>query len=188
MAATPSPAQVPREQARAAPNSAPSSRPSRSVARAQRFPRAAAGRPEGYAVESRRARRITPQQLRDWVDEPVYSRPRRNLARDFSDGVLVAELIDHFCPQLVDLPQYRTCNATAGKIDNWNTLNRNPLRKLGLQLSRAEIIAVTGQKLPALEKMLMSLHEKISEVRAFAPHSAKTPFGLPAQNGRPSIE
>ncbi len=156
------------------------------MARAQRFPRATAGRVvEGRAaVETRRvSRRITPQQLRDWVDEPVYSRPRRNLARDFSDGVLVAELIDYFCPQLVDLPQYRTCNATAGKIDNWNTLNRNPLRKLGLQLSRAEIIAVTGQKLPALEKMLMLLHDKISEVRAIAPHSVTTPC-----SGRPAID
>ena len=124
----------------------------------------AAGRADGHAVERRRPRRITLLELRAWVDEPVYSRPRRNLGRDFSDGVLVAELIHHFCPRLVELPQYRTCNATAGKIDNWNTLNRNPLKKLGLQLSRAEIIAVTGQKLPALEKVFMLLHEKISEV------------------------
>ncbi len=171
MAATPSPAQVPRERPRTAPNSAPS-HSSRSASRALR---PAAGRTERRVVDTRRARRITPQQLRDWVDEPVYSRPRRNLARDFSDGVLVAELIDHFCPHLVDLPQYRTCNATAGKIDNWNTLNRNALRKLGLQLSRAEIIAVTGQKLPALEKVLMLLHEKISEVRGSALHSAAMP-------------
>ena len=161
MAATPSPAQKPRDRPRSAPNTAPT-RTNRSAARVQR---PSSGRAGGRAVEARSRRRITLLELRAWVDEPEYSRPRRNFARDFSDGVLVAELISHFCPQLVELAQYRTCNATAGKIDNWNTLNRNPLKQLGLQLSRAEIIAVTGQKLPALEKVLMLLHEKISAVR-----------------------
>lgn len=137
-----------------------------------RVERSAVGRADGHAVERRRPRRITLLELRAWVDEPVYSRPRRNLGRDFSDGVLVAELIHHFCPRLVELPQYRTCNATAGKIDNWNTLNRNALKKLGLQLTRAEIIAVTGQKLPALEKIFMMLHEKISEVSFHATPAA----------------
>ena len=158
MALTPSPAQKPRDRPRNAPNSAPT-RANRSAARVRRPS-------SGRAVEARSRRRITLLELRAWVDEPEYSRPRRNFARDFSDGVLVAELISHFCPHLVELAQYRTCNATSGKIYNWNMLNRNPLKQLGLQLSRAEIIAVTGQKLPALEKVLMLMHEKISAVRS----------------------
>lgn len=166
MAATPSPAQNPRERpasaSRSAPHAAPRAR--RALTGTARAQRQTAWGHEGHTVEPKRRRRITLQKLRAWVDEPVYSRPRRNFARDFSDGVLVAELIDHFCPQLLDLAHYRTCNATAAKIDNWNTLNRNPLKKLGLQLSRSEIIAITGQKLPALERFLMLLHGKISEV------------------------
>lgn len=33
--------------------------------------------------------------LYTWVDEIELSRPKRNIARDFSDGVLVAEVRDH---------------------------------------------------------------------------------------------
>lgn len=32
------------------------------------------------------------QRLYAWVDEISLSRPKRNIARDFSDGVLVAEV------------------------------------------------------------------------------------------------
>lgn len=34
----------------------------------------------------------------NWVDEVPLSRPKKNIARDFSDGVLTAEIIAHFLP------------------------------------------------------------------------------------------
>lgn len=42
--------------------------------------------------------RVGPYQL---VDEIPLSRPKRNIARDFADGVLVAEAVAHFYPRLV---------------------------------------------------------------------------------------
>jgi len=53
------------------------------------------------------------QLIYNWVDEIPLSRPKRNIARDFSDGgifiyvfkfstlVLVAEIVKHFTPHLV---------------------------------------------------------------------------------------
>lgn len=38
-----------------------------------------------------------------WIDAIPLSRPKRNIARDFSDGVLVAEVIHAYFPQLVEL-------------------------------------------------------------------------------------
>lgn len=35
--------------------------------------------------------------LYTWIDEIELSRPKRNIARDFSDGVLVAEVRDRIC-------------------------------------------------------------------------------------------
>ena len=36
------------------------------------------------------------QRVYQWVDEIPLSRPKRNIARDFSDGVLTAEIVQHF--------------------------------------------------------------------------------------------
>ena len=46
------------------------------------------------------------QEVYHWVDEVPLSRAKRNIARDFSDGVLVAEVIKHFMPKDVDLHNY----------------------------------------------------------------------------------
>ncbi|GIQ88091.1 hypothetical protein KIPB_010263, partial [Kipferlia bialata] len=42
----------------------------------------------------------TLQALYQWVDEIPLSRPKRNMSRDFSDGVLMAEVMHHFFPRL----------------------------------------------------------------------------------------
>lgn len=59
----------------------------------------------------------------NWVDEIPLSKPKRNISRDFSDGVLVAEVIAHFCPQLIELHNYSSANSVKIKFYNWDTLN-----------------------------------------------------------------
>ena len=44
------------------------------------------------------------EDLYAWVDSVPLSRPKRNIARDFSDGVLMAEILSHFYPKLVTPP------------------------------------------------------------------------------------
>eukprot|EP00898_Chlorokybus_atmophyticus_P007847 jgi/Chlat1/8063/Chrsp73S07537 len=63
------------------------------------------------------------QGLYQWVDEIPLSRPKRNIARDFSDGVLMAEVIAHYYPRYVELHNYSPANALSQKLYNWNTLN-----------------------------------------------------------------
>jgi len=46
------------------------------------------------------------QVIYNWVDEIPLSRPKRNIARDFSDGVLLAEIIKHTLPKYVDMHNY----------------------------------------------------------------------------------
>ena len=79
------------------------------------------------------------QRLYAWVDEIPLSRPKRNIARDFADGVLVAELCHHYFPRLVDLHNYPPANSMQQKLYNWDTLNsRARLRRLGSEeLARA---------------------------------------------------
>lgn len=63
--------------------------------------------------------------LYQWVDEIPLSRQKKNITRDFSDGVLMAEICHHFFPKLVQLHNYSSASSTAQKLYNWNTLNRN---------------------------------------------------------------
>ena len=63
------------------------------------------------------------QELYAWIDEIPLTRQKKNIARDFSDGVLAAEVVNHFLPKYVDLHNYSPANATHQKMENWRTLN-----------------------------------------------------------------
>ena len=60
-----------------------------------------------------------------WVDGIPLSRPKKNIARDFSDGVLMAEIINYFAPTIIELHNYNETYSVTRKTYNWNTLNRN---------------------------------------------------------------
>ena len=62
-------------------------------------------------------------QIYSWIDQIPLSRPKKNIARDFSDGVLLAEVIAFSQPKLVELHNYIQANSISKKIANWNTLN-----------------------------------------------------------------
>ena len=40
------------------------------------------------------------------IDTINLSRPKKHISRDFSDGVLIAEVVKHYLPNLVDLHNY----------------------------------------------------------------------------------
>uniref|UniRef100_A0A287D9W2 Sperm flagellar protein 1-like n=1 Tax=Ictidomys tridecemlineatus TaxID=43179 RepID=A0A287D9W2_ICTTR len=65
-----------------------------------------------------------------WLDQLPLSRPKRHLTRDFSDGVLVAEIVKHFHPRLVDLHSYIPACNTDQKLSNWSLLNRQGLQRV----------------------------------------------------------
>lgn len=52
----------------------------------------------------------------EMVDSIPLSRPKKNISRDFSDAVMMAELISHYKPKLVELHNYPPSNAVNKKI------------------------------------------------------------------------
>lgn len=42
-----------------------------------------------------------------WVDSIPLSKPKKSIARDFSDGVCVADVVHCYFPKLVELHNYR---------------------------------------------------------------------------------
>jgi len=75
------------------------------------------------------------QEILKWVDSVPLSRPKRNIARDFSDGVLIAEIVAFYHPSFVEMHNYPPSSSLAQKLFNWNTLNIKVFKKLGFGLN-----------------------------------------------------
>ena len=59
---------------------------------------------------------VTEEELSElyaWVDTIPLSKPKKSIARDFADGVCVAEIVHHYFPRLVHLHNYRRVTAYA---------------------------------------------------------------------------
>lgn len=97
----------------------------------------------------------------EWVDSIQLSRPKKNIARDFCDCVLVAEIIKHYLPRLVDLHNYPSASSTIQKTTNWNTLNTKVLKKIGVRMSKQEINDVITCKPLAIEHLLQRIYDAI---------------------------
>ncbi|MBZ3883051.1 Sperm flagellar protein 1 [Sciurus carolinensis] len=107
-----------------------------------------------------------------WLDQLPLSRPKRHLARDFSDGVLVAEIVKHFHPRLVDLHSYIPACSTDQKLSNWSLLNRQKVfRKLCFCVSEEDIRKVVANVPGAIEPILCALREKVEASTAQAASS-----------------
>ncbi|XP_076436064.1 sperm flagellar protein 1-like [Babylonia areolata] len=105
------------------------------------------------------------EDLYNWIDDIPLSRPKKNMTRDFSDGVLVAEVIKHVFPKLVHIHNYPPTNKTLGKMENWDTLNRKVLRKLQFKLSEDVIQQIVASKPGVIEHVLFMLKTRLSCVQ-----------------------
>lgn len=98
----------------------------------------------------------------EWIDSLILSRPKRNIARDFSDGVLLAEIIKQYLPSFVELHNYSAAHSMTQKLYNWNTLNTKVLKKLNLPLSKKEIEAIVTCQQGVIEQLLKRIYDKFN--------------------------
>ncbi|XP_053314044.1 sperm flagellar protein 1 [Spea bombifrons] len=98
-----------------------------------------------------------------WVDKIPLSRPKRNITRDFSDGVLTAELVKFHFPKLVEMHNYVPANSTQQKVSNWTILNRKVLGKLNFSVPDDVIRKVAHCSPGVVELVLNTLRQKIEE-------------------------
>lgn len=78
-------------------------------------------------------------------------------------GVLVAEIIRHYLPDLVDMHNYAFANAFNQKKINWGMINKKVLRQLGLDVPEKIIIDLCNGKSGVVEIFLFHLRFKIDE-------------------------
>lgn len=105
----------------------------------------------------------TLQDLYSWVDAIPLSRPKRNIARDFSDGVLAAEVVKFYFPKMVEMHNYVPANSTQQKLSNWGHLNRKVLNKLNFSIPEDVIRKIAQCSPGVVELVLIPLRQKIEE-------------------------
>ena len=98
-----------------------------------------------------------------WLDTLTLSHPKKNISRDFSDGQLLAEVIKHYCPKIVDLNTYLPAATTNQKCYNWDTLHNRVLKKLGVKLTKQEINDIILCKSLAIEHLLEKIYTGIEK-------------------------
>ncbi|XP_053114191.1 sperm flagellar protein 1 isoform X1 [Hemicordylus capensis] len=118
-------------------------------------------------------------ELYTWVDAIPLSRPKRNIARDFSDGVLVAEVVKFYFPKMVEMHNYAPANSTQQKLSNWGHLNRKVLNKLNFSIPE-DVVRKVAQCTPGVvELVLLPLRQKIEEKQKQVKMSSNSYQGRP---------
>lgn len=95
------------------------------------------------------------------VDAIPLSRQKKNISRDFADGVLIAEIVKFFIPKIVELHNYASTNNMKNKRENWNTLNRKVLKHLGINLSKNEIEMIINFTPGYVEMLLQKVFNQL---------------------------
>lgn len=98
-----------------------------------------------------------------WLDTIPLSRPVRNLDTDFSDGILVAEIVAYFFPEYVDLDMFHIARNMSQRTKNWRLLNSDVLPKLSLHAPGTVVHDITNGDIRAVELFLLHLREKLEE-------------------------
>ncbi|XP_032409395.1 sperm flagellar protein 1-like [Xiphophorus hellerii] len=103
-----------------------------------------------------------------WIDKIPFSRSKKNISRDFSDGVMVAEIVKHYLPRIVDVHNYITSCKTQQKRNNWNLLNKRVFSKLDFYVSEDMVEKIVSSTPNVILPVLLLLKEKIENKLAQA--------------------
>lgn len=115
-----------------------------------------------------------------WIDNIPLSKPKKKIERDFSDGnfirtklirnvllffkgILTAEVIKYYLPDLVTMKSYLPNSAISQKKINWGLLNKKVFSRLGLNVPDTVIKDLCDGKPGVIEIFLFNLRLKIDE-------------------------
>ena len=101
------------------------------------------------------------QHIYDWINRFDLSKPKKDFKRDFSDGVLLSEVLNYHYPHVLDLNNYiSTCN-TKQKYANWEVLINKILRRIKVVPNKKELDNIIMSKDYAIERFLDRIYKMI---------------------------
>ncbi|PVD30449.1 hypothetical protein C0Q70_09715 [Pomacea canaliculata] len=77
---------------------------------------------------------------------------------------MVAEVVSHFLPKLIEIHNYSPANATPQKMQNWFLLNRKVFKKLRFELSEDILRGISNCKPGVIEGVLAMLRTRMERV------------------------
>ncbi|ANQ07289.1 Uncharacterized protein PCOAH_00016170 [Plasmodium coatneyi] len=104
--------------------------------------------------------------LYDWISSFNLSRKIKNIHREFSDGVLMAELVNICLPKFVELHNYSKANSISQKRYNWNTLNERVFRRLGFRIDKRHVEEIVNCKYMGVEKVLNTFKNQLHKFQS----------------------
>lgn len=104
----------------------------------------------------------------DWLNQLQLSKKLapHQIGRALSDGVLLAEIIHLHQPKIVDLHNYTPTLAADRKLENWAVLQRKPLKKLRIALTKSDISDIVNCVMGSAEKLLLTLKKRLENSAA----------------------
>lgn len=95
--------------------------------------------------------------IHSWLEKFELPHYHKNFHRNFSDGVLLAQILKRLFPKMVDMHNYPHKNSTALKMENWTTLNRKVLQKLGFGQTNDALYQLAKGMPGAIEQILLQI-------------------------------
>ena len=93
------------------------------------------------------------------------NKPKRNIARDFSDCSLLANVIKHYLIQsqkhIIEVHNYIESSNLSQKKINWDHLNKKVLNKMDISVSDEDIIKIINFDPIVIEFILFSIKDAI---------------------------
>ncbi|KAH1028513.1 hypothetical protein HUJ05_001866 [Dendroctonus ponderosae] len=109
-----------------------------------------------------------------WIDDHEITRQKKNLTRDFSDAVPLAEILKKHYPKLVELHNYAPRNAVSQKLINWEILNKKVLNKLKINLNYLEQEQLAKAAPGGIEKLLHKIKLKVEKQQSVREKSSES--------------
>eukprot|EP01029_Cantina_marsupialis_P029279 TRINITY_DN780024_c0_g1_i1.p1 TRINITY_DN780024_c0_g1~~TRINITY_DN780024_c0_g1_i1.p1 ORF type:complete len:281 (-),score=73.08 TRINITY_DN780024_c0_g1_i1:130-972(-) len=117
------------------------------------------------------------EKLYAWIDSIPLSKPKTKIQRDFADGVLMAEVVHHYFPKLVDLHNYVPANSVAQKLYNWETLNKKVFKRLGFQVPKFDVDRIVSAKQGIVQELLQKVQDQMASYKSRRTRAGKSMIG-----------
>lgn len=125
----------------------------------------------------------------NWIDSITFSRPKKSLTRDFSDGVNFVELLNKVCkPSPIQVHTVSRSFNTKQKQANWNEIKNKMNKKTLIKISDEEVTNIINMKPYEIEGLLERVYEYVSEGKSFLKNIKATQKQNPVKNYMKNIE
>ena len=94
-----------------------------------------------------------------WIDEFSFSRVKRHISRDFSDGLFVAEILKTYYPTLVETHNYVSTQKRERKVENWRILQRKVFSKINFKITDEQINEIIDSAPNSIDLFLIKLKD-----------------------------